>query len=80
MMDGIEAYQQKKTMDKTYSTLPTKELQVTIKPLMARELERIAEIEGVEDPVAFVLLQTAKFIREKKDEYKQRGTQSRITK
>ncbi|MDA2918051.1 hypothetical protein MYX76_00910 [Desulfobacterota bacterium AH_259_B03_O07] len=50
-----------------------KELQLTIKPVMTSELEKIAEIEGVTNPIALVLLQIARFINEKKTEYKKRG-------
>jgi len=52
---------------------PQKQLQLTIKPVMTGELEKIAEIEGVTNPIALVLLQIARFINEKKQEYKERG-------
>ncbi len=48
-------------------------LQVTIQPIMTSELEKIAEREGVTNPIALVLLQMARFINEKKTEYKERG-------
>jgi len=55
------------------TTSPQNKLQVTIQPIMTSELEKIAEREGVTNPIALVLLQIARFINEKKTEYKERG-------
>ena len=60
-------------MDNRNYIHPQKQLQVKFKPLMTRELEKIAEREGVSDPRALVLLEIAKLIREKKESYKSKG-------
>jgi hypothetical protein len=63
----------RKTMKEKHATFPKRQLQVIVKPLMTFELERIAEREAVSDPRALVLLQVARLINEKKDEYRRRG-------
>jgi hypothetical protein len=63
----------KNTMDKNNISPPETELQITIKPLMSKRLRRIAEIEGVDNPAALLLLKAARLINEKENEYRQRG-------